>query len=235
MTDLSAELTSPGPWIATLVAVALLTTLAALLLRAGRVPSPAQIPLAIVRAVVQLAALSLVLSGVITDGRLVALALTLMLGFAVLTAARRVRAPRAAVPVLAAAIVAGPVIAMAVVFLTGAITFSPRYVLAVGGIVIGNAMTIATLTSRLFTASVVDHWDEVEAWLSLGATGRQSVARLARDAVHTALVPSIDQTRTTGIVVLPGAFVGAVFGGASPWRRAGSSSWCSPRSWPPVP
>ncbi|MEH0109552.1 ABC transporter permease [Tersicoccus sp. MR15.9] len=216
MAGWSAEALASGPWVATLVAVALLTALAAVLLRIGRVPAPAEIPLAIGRAVVQLAALSLVLSGVITDGRLVALALAIMLGVAVATAARRLHAPRSAVPVLTAAIVSGPVIAMAVVFVTGAITFSPRYVLAVGGIVIGNAMTIATLTSRLFTASVIDHWDEVEAWLSLGATGRQAVARLARDAVHTALVPSIDQTRTTGIVVLPGAFVGAVFGGASP-------------------
>ena len=30
------------------------------------------------------------------------------------------------------------------------------------------------------------------------------------------MLPSIDQTRTTGIVVLPEAFVGAIFAGASP-------------------
>src|SRR5690606_28380991 len=30
------------------------------------------------------------------------------------------------------------------------------------------------------------------------------------------LLPAIDQTRTTGLVVLPGAFVGAVFAGLSP-------------------
>jgi len=34
--------------------------------------------------------------------------------------------------------------------------------------------------------------------------------------VHAAMVPSTDQTRTTGLVTLPGAFVGAVFGGISP-------------------
>lgn len=28
--------------------------------------------------------------------------------------------------------------------------------------------------------------------------------------------PPIDQTKTTGLVVLPGAFVGAIFGGISP-------------------
>jgi putative ABC transport system permease protein len=31
---------------------------------------------------------------------------------------------------------------------------------------------------------------------------------------------SLDQTRTTGLVTLPGAFVGALFGGASPLQAA---------------
>ena len=105
---------------------------------------------------------------------------------------------------------------MSIVFVTGAIEFSPRYVLAIGGIVIGNTMTIAILTQRVFHTSVRDHWDEVEGWLALGATPRESTLDLGRRAIHTALLPSVDQTRTTGIVVLPGAFVGAIFAGASP-------------------
>jgi len=34
--------------------------------------------------------------------------------------------------------------------------------------------------------------------------------------VYAALIPSTDQTKTTGLVTLPGAFVGAIFGGVSP-------------------
>ena len=30
------------------------------------------------------------------------------------------------------------------------------------------------------------------------------------------LIPATDQTKTTGLVTLPGAFVGAIFGGLSP-------------------
>ncbi len=59
-------------------------------------------------------------------------------------------------------------------------------------------------------------WEEVEAWLALGATRRQSTLELARGAVYSALIPSTDQTKTTGLVTLPGAFVGAIFGGLSP-------------------
>ena len=65
----------------------------------------------------------------------------------------------------------------------------------------------------MFTQSVRDHWDEVEGWLALGARPRRSTIDLARRAVRDAMIPSIDQTKTTGLVVLPGAFVGAIFGG----------------------
>jgi putative ABC transport system permease protein len=105
---------------------------------------------------------------------------------------------------------------LAIVFSTGSLAFTPRYALAIGGTVIGNAMTIATLAGRRFTESVKERWEEVEGWLALGAMRRQSTADLARGAVYSALIPSTDQTRTTGLVTLPGAFVGAVFGGISP-------------------
>jgi putative ABC transport system permease protein len=76
------------------------------------------------------------------------------------------------------------------------------------------------LSRRIFHTTVLDHWDEVEGWLALGATPRGSTALLARQAIATSLLPSVDQTRTTGIVVLPGAFIGAVFAGASPLDAA---------------
>jgi putative ABC transport system permease protein len=48
---------------------------------------------------------------------------------------------------------------------------------------------------------------------------------VARHAAGEALVPAIDQTRTTGLVSLPGAFVGALLGGASRIQAAGSRWW----------
>ncbi|SFS14664.1 putative ABC transport system permease protein [Agrococcus baldri] len=203
-------------WIRTALAIALLAAIALAGLRAFRVAAPWEVVIAILRAAVQLALLSVVLAGLIQDVRWVALGLLVMLVAAVLTAARRGRGASAPLPLLAVAIVAGPLTAMLVVFGTGAVGITPEYLLAVGGIVIGNAMTMAILVQRVLHASIDDHWDEVEGWLALGATPRQSIATLARGAVRTALLPAIDQTRTTGIVVLPGAFVGAVFAGLSP-------------------
>ncbi len=200
-------------WIGTAVALLLLAAIATIGLTGFRIAQPRAALLALGRAVLQLGALSLVLTGILKDPLWVGVGLAVMFVAAVGTAARRSRSP--CLP-LAASMLLGPLIAMTIVFLTGAIEFSPRYVLAIGGIVIGNTMTIAILTQRVFRTSVLDHWDEVEGWLALGATPRQSTLDLGRRAIHTALLPSIDQTRTTGIVVLPGAFVGAIFAGASP-------------------
>jgi putative ABC transport system permease protein len=56
----------------------------------------------------------------------------------------------------------------------------------------------------------------VEAWLSLGARPAVAHREIGREAVRESLIPTLDQSKSTGLVTLPGAFVGALFGGASP-------------------
>jgi putative ABC transport system permease protein len=172
--------------------------------------------LAILRGAVQLAAISVILSGVITNSTFVALALLVMFSVAGITAARRLGWNWRNLRRVGASMSLGIGVSMGIIFASGAIELTPRYALAIGGIIIGNSMTTAVLAGRRFTGAVNDHWEEVEGWLALGATPRQATLDLARSAVYSALIPSIDQTKTTGLVTLPGAFVGAIFGGVSP-------------------
>lgn len=200
----------------TIVAVILLAAIALVGLATARVPRAFAPLWAILRGAAQLAALSLVLAGILGNPVLVAAGLVVVFTAAVWTVSRRIQADLRQTVAVGASMLAGNVAVLVIVFSTGAIEFSPRYALAIGGIVIGNTMSIGTLTGRIFHTSVRDHWDEVEGWLALGAAPIESTRELARTALHSALVPSIDQTKTTGVVVLPGAFVGAIFGGASP-------------------
>lgn len=200
----------------TLLGVAVLVALATAALLLARAPSPWAPALAVLRGTLQLAVLSVVLTGVIRDPVWIAVALVVMFSVATTTAARRLGTLHDRLLPVAVSMAIGIGAALAVVFATGAIEFTPRYVLAIGGIVVGNAMTSATLSGRRFVELVDDRWDDVEGWLALGATPRRATADLVRRAVHAAMVPSTDQTRTTGLVTLPGAFVGAVFGGVSP-------------------
>ncbi|GAA1442083.1 ABC transporter permease [Leifsonia poae] len=200
----------------TLLGVLLLAAVATAVLAAYRVPRRWAPLLAILRGALQLAVISLILAGVITNPLWVAAALLVMFCVAAATATRRIGWSRDHALMMGSAMAAGIAVTLVIVFTTGAIAFSSRYVLAIGGIIIGNSMSIATLAGRRFTEGVNDHWDEVEGWLALGATPRQSTLELARGAVYGALIPSVDQTKTTGLVTLPGAFVGAIFGGVSP-------------------
>ena len=200
----------------TIVGVAILVAVSIVVLWAYGAPHRFAPALAIARGTVQLAILSFILSGVITDPWWVALALVVMFVVAAATAARRLRWSWRRFGLVSAAMALGILPTAAVVFSTGAIALTARFALAIGGIVIGNSMTIATLAGRRFVEATNDHWEEIEGWLALGATRRESTLQLARNAVYSALIPSTDQTKTTGLVALPGAFVGAIFGGLSP-------------------
>jgi putative ABC transport system permease protein len=86
--------------------------------------------------------------------------------------------------------------------------------------VIGGAMSAATLSGRRFLHAGALRREEVEGWLALGAIPVRAYEDIARQAVREALLPNLDQTRSTGLVTLPGAFVGALFGGAGPVEAA---------------
>lgn len=204
-----------SPLAATVLAVALIVAATAAIAVAARLERPGLQAWAVLRALVQLGILSLVLTGIVRSLALTLGLLVVGVAAASWTAAGRTGLPRAfalrLAPIIAVAVAAPVTLVMA----TGALPATPRYLLATGGILVGNAMTATSLTGRTLRSDLVTHRDEVEAWLSVGATPRQATRRLTRLAASTAILPATDQTRTTGLVALPGAFVGALFGGAS--------------------
>jgi len=204
----------------TIVALAVLAAITLAVVAALRLEHPWLQPWAMVRAVLQLGILSLILGGVISDRRWVAVFLAVMVIAATWVVFRRLKVASRFLPAIAATVVVASAVPLVVVFAIGAVDFSPRYLLALGGIVVGNTMTVSTLMGRSLGSLFLAQRDEMEAWLSVGATPRRSALRAVRSAASTALIPSTDQTRTTGIVTLPGAFVGAVFAGASPLEAA---------------
>ncbi|WP_309064402.1 ABC transporter permease [Microbacterium sp.] len=200
----------------TLLGIGVLIAFATVPLLLFGVPGAWGPAVAVLRGAVQLAAISLILGGIIAQPLWIAVALVVMFAIASLVGIGRVGWSGRSALLITASIAAGVIVAGFGVFGSGALELTPRYVLAIGAIIIGNTMNTASLTGRLFVGSVHDHWDQVEGWLALGARPRRATVHLARRAVHEALIPTIDQTKTTGLVVLPGAFVGAIFGGLSP-------------------
>lgn len=175
---------------------------------------------AVLRAIVQLTIVALLLGGALDRWWTVLAFVALMLTTASFTSFRRSTAlPKGPIGAVAGVLV-GAIVTIALVFAFRLVDLETEKVIAIAGIVIGNSMTIATLSMRKFASNISAHTGEVEAWLALGATPRRSVKRLRLDAVREALIPNLDQTKNTGLVTLPGAFVGALFGGASPLEAA---------------
>lgn len=202
------------------IGVVTLLGLTVAVLRLGRVRLGWAPVTAVLRGAAQLALVGLLLRGVLQSPPAVAAALLVMLATATVTATSRLRGLERPARAVFTSCAGGAAVALVLVFALRVLPFSPRYVIALGGIVIGNTMTGATLAGRHLRAGLLARREEVEAWLALGATPRQAVTDIARSAAGEALVPALDQTRTTGLVTLPGAFIGALLGGASPTDAA---------------
>lgn len=94
--------------------------------------------------------------------------------------------------------------------------FKPIAIVPVAGILIGNAMKATSLAGLRTLDELELRRGEYEAALSLGFLPRQAALEVCRPSAAHALVPILDQTRTVGLVTLPGAFIGVLLGGASP-------------------
>jgi putative ABC transport system permease protein len=175
-----------------------------------------ELAVAAVRAAVQLAAVGAIIAAVFGAPALAFVFVAAMVATAAATSGSRLRGvPRAAVR--AAVAIALPALSVVGVLLAvGAFAATPRAGVPTAAILIGGAMTATTLTGRRLVEALGGEGDEVETRLSLGDDVRTALAPLVRRAVTTGLVPAIDQTRSVGLVTLPGTFVGLVLGGASP-------------------
>jgi putative ABC transport system permease protein len=171
---------------------------------------------AILRATVQLAVLALLLRGILTVPWTVVAFVLLMLSTASWTAAGRLRELRHGRRIALAGVVAGASVSVVTVFALRLVELDVRQLVAVAGILIGNCMTAATLSGRNFLRASRQRRGEIEAMFALGAWPSLAHEEIGREALR----PTMDQARTTGLVTLPGAFVGALFGGASPVEAA---------------
>ncbi|HEY5783506.1 MAG TPA: ABC transporter permease [Microlunatus sp.] len=203
----------PGPALA--VALVVLLTLAITVSWLGGLRRERQLATAAVRATLQLAAVALVITAVLGHVTWSILFGAFMLGVATFTSARRIEAP-GAWPWVGIAITAGVLPTLAVIFASGAVPFTGAALVPVAGIIIGGGMTASSLTGRRVFSSLHDEYGTVEAGLAIGLTRPEAIDEVIRRHLPEALVPGLDQTRTVGLVTLPGAFVGVLLGGGTP-------------------
>lgn len=203
-----------------LVVVALLlVALAAVAARVALLGIETAVLTAAARAAIQLTVVALVIAAVLDSDGLSLLFVAGMLVAASVTCAQRIAGWRTA-GWAGLAVAAGTVPVLVVVVASGVVPFAGPAIVAISGIVIGGAMTTSGQAGRRALDELRARAGEFEAALALGFDRRAAGLEIARPAAVQALFPPLDQTRTVGLVTLPGAFIGVLLGGGSAGEAA---------------
>jgi UDP-glucose/iron transport system permease protein len=201
------------------VAAALaLVALAAAISRWRRAELERDIVVATVRSFVQLTAIGYAIELIFDADTiwLVVALLAVMVIFGAFTARSRARqVPGALWPLLIALTAAGAT-TLGLVLALGIFEPTPRNLVPVGGMVIGNAMTAAAVALNRLGDEVADSRPRIEATLALGATAGEAAAPIVRRALRSGTIALVDSTKTTGLIFFPGTMVGMLLAGAEP-------------------
>ncbi|MBN1758052.1 MAG: ABC transporter permease [Chitinispirillaceae bacterium] len=94
--------------------------------------------------------------------------------------------------------------------------YDARYLIPVGGMILGNCLRSNILTLERFFSALRKNRKEYQTYLSLGATTFEAALPFARSALSAAVTPTLSTMATMGIVSLPGMMTGQLLGGAVP-------------------
>lgn len=201
------------------VALALLLAVALLAHRLSGYGLERPVVVAAGRALLQLTVAALVIAAVVRSLPASVALVCVMFAMGVLTTTRRVEAPRAW-SAAAVAMAAGILPVVLIVLVTRTIPLQGIALIPIAGIIVGNAMTAHTLLGRRAFAALREEHGQYEACLSLGLLPSQAIHEIVHRRAPEALLPGLDQVKTTGVVTLPGAFIGVMLGGGTPAQAA---------------
>ncbi|CAI5956260.1 unnamed protein product [Closterium sp. NIES-64] len=166
------------------------------------------------RAFVQLTAVGLGLKYIFTvdSAHPVFVAVAVMIVIAAYTASRRAKSVPRGFWVALVAVATGTVTALSLLVSLQVVRLRPRFVIPIGGIVVGSSMTIAANTMQ----RLADDFQQRRGSIGPGRKPMEASLPLIKRAVAVDSAPTTDYTKTVGIIQLPGSMTGMIMGGASP-------------------
>ncbi|WP_134687521.1 ABC transporter permease [Brevibacillus migulae] len=199
--------------------LSLLFVLVALLLSLWqRLGLEKEIAISTIRLAVQLVAIGYVLQFVFGSDHpaLIILLLIMMIAVASWNAAKRGQELPGVLLRVVITLVATEIISMSLLLGLQIIEPTPRYVVPLSGMIIGNAMIVSGLFLSHMKREMEATRGEVETLLCLGATPRQAIQAVMKRSVRSSLIPTFDTMKTLGLVQLPGTMTGMIIAGADP-------------------
>ncbi|MEM7736599.1 MAG: iron export ABC transporter permease subunit FetB [Deinococcota bacterium] len=204
--------------LARLLLAALFVVISAVMSRWQRADLEADLLIATARSFVQLIAIGYVLELVFNQDNILftSTILVIMVTIAGRTSGNRAKGIRHASWIGIIAIGISTILTVGLLLVLGVFDFVPDDIIPIGGMVVGNSMSVATLVMTRLRDDITDQRLMIESKLALGATSREASLQQFRRALRSAMIPIIDSTKTVGLIKLPGAMTGMILAGASP-------------------
>ncbi len=103
-----------------------------------------------------------------------------------------------------------------VVIIVGQDMLNAQYVIPISGMVMGNMMTGMTLALKTFRESIKEQRRKISALTSIGVSSPKILIPFVRQALETAILPTLNSMVGMGIVSLPGMMTGQILSGTIP-------------------
>lgn len=94
--------------------------------------------------------------------------------------------------------------------------FNPQYFIPISGMIMGNSMTGIALGANKLCSSFEEKRIEIENSLMLGASPAAAAKEIVNNAFDSAILPTMNNMLTIGIVSLPGMMTGQILSGTFP-------------------
>lgn len=96
------------------------------------------------------------------------------------------------------------------------ILISPRYMIPLGGMILGNILRVNIISLERFYNAILNREEEFIYYIHMGATKWEAIKPFLKESVNSAISPQIAMISTMGLVSLPGLMTGQILGGSSP-------------------
>lgn len=98
--------------------------------------------------------------------------------------------------------------------------WDPRYLIPIGGMLLGNTMTACTLAADRLHTGIKDKRADIITMLAMGASPQQTLVGIRQQVLKAAMMPTINTMMVVGVVQLPGMMTGQMLGGSDPFQAA---------------
>jgi putative ABC transport system permease protein len=196
----------------------ILVALSIIISRVWKIPVAKDMALGSVRAFIQLVAVGYALEIIfdLQSAWLIILAILIMILVGAQAASSRVKKVNNAFLITLMSMLIGSLVTIGLMLAFKIISFEAKYIIPLGGMIIGNSMNASALTIDRLHSDILSNRPALETSLALGKSWRESSAKFIRNSATAGMISILNFMKTVGIVALPGAMTGMILAGADP-------------------